>query len=61
MEEKVLEAADDHFASSPAGNDDDDYELLFGHKRGAETPAASSKRVRVEVKIGGIFVADNSS
>ena len=61
MEEKVLEAAEDSMAVSPAGSDDNDYELLFGHKRAAETPVPESKRNRVEVKIGGFFDTDNSS
>lgn len=61
MEEKVLEAAEDSMAVSPAGSDDDDYELLFGHKRAAETPVPESKRNRVEVKIGVFFDTDNSS
>ena len=55
MKEKVLEAVEDSMAVSPAGSDDDDYELLFGHKRAAETPVPESKRNRVEVKIGGFF------
>lgn len=66
MEEKVLEAAEEAgFAASPAGSDDDeDYELLFGHKRGAETPVAPlapSKRSRIEVEKRPISDTDPSS
>ena len=61
MEGKDAEAAEDSMAVSPAGSEDDDYELLFGHKRAAETPVPESKRNRVEVKIGGFFDTDNSS
>ena len=62
MESKVLESAEEAgFATSPADSADDDYELLFGHKREAETPAPPSKRSRVEVKKAGISDTDTSS
>ena len=50
MEEAVLESAmEGGFATSPAGTEEeDDYSLIFGHSREAETPVASKRR-RVEV------------